>query len=109
MQGSSLFRHRARLGRVLGYVDGHLTGNVDVETLGRVAAFSKFHFHRQFAAAFGMAVFRYVQLTRLKRAGYRLAFRADEPIIEIAPSTGRPVAARSICEVPNTGRSCEAT
>jgi hypothetical protein len=36
-----------------------------------VAAFSKFHFHRQFTATFGLSVHRYVQLALLKRASHR--------------------------------------
>ena len=62
--------------------------DIDVESLSRVAAFSKFHFHRQFTHALGIALIRYVQLARLKRAGYRLAFRAGDPLIEIALDAG---------------------
>jgi AraC family transcriptional regulator len=53
-------------------------------TLARVATFSKYHFHRQLAATFGITVHRYVQLARMKRASYRLAFRDDAIITEIA-------------------------
>jgi AraC family transcriptional regulator len=80
--------YRARLRRVLDYIDTHLGEELTVERLSSVAAFSKFHFHRQFTELYGLGVFRYVQLSRLKRASYQLAFRPQIPIVEIALSSG---------------------
>jgi AraC family transcriptional regulator len=74
--------------RVLDYIEAHLDEDLCVETLRGVAAFSKHHFHRQFSALFGVSVYRYVQLMRLKRASYRLAFREDDPVIDIALDSG---------------------
>jgi len=68
-----LQNYQARMQRVLDYIDRHLDGDLDLETVSRVAAFSKFHFHRQFTATFGLSVHRYVQLARMKRASRRLA------------------------------------
>jgi len=65
--------YQARMQRVLDYIDQHLDCDLDLETASGVAAFSKFHFHRQFKATFGISVHRYVQLARMKRASYRLA------------------------------------
>lgn len=76
-----------RFQRVLDYIDAHLDENPDAETLSRLAHFSRFHFHRQFSAYFGIGVGRYVQLLRLRRAGYRLAFR-DSRITDIALEAG---------------------
>jgi AraC family transcriptional regulator len=59
--------------RVLDHIDRHLDGDLDLDALSRIAAFSKFHFHRQFAATFGLSVHRYVQLARMKRASGQLA------------------------------------
>src|SRR5450631_2211933 len=70
---AALQNYHARMQRVLDYIDRHLDGDLDLETVSRVAAFSKFHFHRQFTATFGLSVHRYVQLARLKRASHRLA------------------------------------
>ena len=78
--------YHARMQRALDYIDQHLDGNLDLETVSRVAAFSKFHFHRQFTATFGLSVHRYVQLTRMKRASYRLADR--ESVTDIAMDVG---------------------
>jgi len=80
--------YRARLRRVLDYIDAHLGEELSVERLSGVAAFSKFHFHRQFTELYGLGVFRYVQLSRMKRASYQLAFRPQMPIFEIALSSG---------------------
>src|SRR4051794_5130357 len=76
--------YTARFRRVLDHVDSHLEDELGVEQLAAVAAYSKFHFHRQFAAFFGVGVFEFVQLTRLKRAAYDLAFRPQRQVIEIA-------------------------
>jgi AraC family transcriptional regulator len=81
----------ARFRRVLRHVDAHLEEPLPVEELAGVAAFSKFHFHRQFSALFGMGVGRYVQLVRLKRASYLLAFREGlqgDRIIDLALGSG---------------------
>lgn len=77
-----------RLQRVLDHIDRHLDGDLDLETVAGVAAFSKFHFHRQFAAVFGMSLHRYVQLVRLKRASSRLVGGAGESITGIGLDAG---------------------
>ena len=59
-----------------------------LNVLSGVAAFSKFHFRRQFTATFGLSVHRYVQLARMKRASYRLAYRDDECVTDIALDSG---------------------
>src|ERR1700692_1702143 len=70
---AALQNYHARLQRVIDYIDQHLDGELDLETVSRVAAFSKFRFHRQFTATFALSVHRYVQLARMKRASHRLA------------------------------------
>lgn len=77
-----------RFAKVLAYVDANLEGDLSVEQLSGVAAFSKFHFHRQFAALFGVGVYEYVQLMRLKRAAFELAFRDGRTVLEIALDAG---------------------
>ena len=80
--------YNARMQRVLDHIHQHLDGNLDLETLSRVAAFSKFHFHRQFTATFGVSVNRYVQLARLRIASNRLALGDDQSITDIAMDAG---------------------
>jgi len=81
-------RYLARFRAVLAHIDAHLEDALDVDGLAEVAAFSKYHFHRQFTLLFGMNVGRYVQLLRLKRAAHQLAYRDDARITDIALACG---------------------
>ena len=85
---AALEHYHARMQRVLDYIDQHLDHDLDLEVLSGVAAFSKFHFHRQFTATFGVSVHRYVQLARMKRASYRLAYRNAHSVTDIAMDAG---------------------
>ena len=80
--------YHARFQRVLRYIEEHPGEDLSLELLSAIAAFSKFHFHRQFTALFDIGVHHYVQLVRSKRASYRLAFRDDQSILEIALDSG---------------------
>jgi AraC-like DNA-binding protein len=42
--------------------------DLDPDALSSVAAYSKYHFLRQFTATFGLSVHRYIQLACMKRA-----------------------------------------
>lgn len=83
-----LQNYHARMQRVLDYIDQHLDGDLDLESLSGVAAFSKFHFHRQFTSTFGLSVHRYVQLARMKRASHQLAAMDGQSITDIAMDAG---------------------
>ena len=85
---TALQNYQARMRRVLDYIDRHLDSDLDLETVSGVAAFSKFHFHRQFTATFGLSVHRYVQLARMKRASYQLAFVDAQSVTHIAMDAG---------------------
>jgi AraC family transcriptional regulator len=80
-----------RMRRVLDYIDQNLDNELGLEALASVAAFSKFHFHRQFTAVFGVSVHRYVQMLRMKRAWHRLAFRKGDTVTDIALDAGYEV------------------
>ena len=80
--------YRIRFRKVLAHIDAHLDDDLTVDRLSDVAAFSKYHFHRQFSELFGIGVYKYVQLVRLKRASYQLAFRDQHRIIDIAMASG---------------------
>lgn len=81
-------RYRARMVRVLDHIDRHLDGDLDLEALSGIAAFSKHHFHRQFMAVLGLSPHRYVQLARLKRAAHRLAHSPDVSVTDVALEAG---------------------
>ncbi|TPI17424.1 AraC family transcriptional regulator [Mesorhizobium sp. B4-1-1] len=80
--------HHAQMQRVLDHIDRHLDDDLDLDALSGVAAYSKYHFHRQFTAAFGLSVHRYVQLARMKRASCRLGCADAESVIDIAMDAG---------------------
>jgi len=80
--------YQARMQRVLDHIARHLDGDLDLETLSGVAAFSKYHFHRQFSATFGLSLHRYVQLTRMRRASHQLAHCEDDSVTGIAMAAG---------------------
>jgi len=81
-------QYQTRMDRVLRHIDEHLTEDLTLDRLAGVAAFSKFHFHRQFAAFTGVTLHAYIQLCRLKHASQRLAFRTDDSITAIALDSG---------------------
>jgi AraC family transcriptional regulator len=83
-----LDQYRARMQKVVDHVERHLDHDLDLETLSRVAAFSKYHFHRQFKAFYGISLHRYVQLVRLQRASKQLAGPDGRSITEIALGAG---------------------
>ena len=80
--------YTARFNKVFDYIDHHLGETLTVEILSQVANFSPYHFHRQFSEYAGISVFRYIQLMRLKRASYRLAFNKLEKITDIGLDAG---------------------
>ncbi|HEY4804196.1 MAG TPA: AraC family transcriptional regulator [Paraburkholderia sp.] len=77
-----------RFEATLAYIDANLEGDLSVEALSRIANFSRFHFHRQFAAYVGVPVARYVQLMRLRQAARRLAAREACSVLDAALSAG---------------------
>jgi AraC family transcriptional regulator len=85
---AGLQHYHARMQRVLDHIDRHLDGNPDLEALSGVASCSKYHFHRQFSAIFGLSVHRYVQLARMRRASYQLAYRDAASVTDIAMDAG---------------------
>lgn len=88
MNQSAKDRYHQRFQRVLDYIEQHLDDNPNLDVLSGVALCSKYHFQRQFSNYYGVSVFRYTQWLRLRRAGYRLAFRRDQPILDIALEAG---------------------
>ena len=85
---TALQNYNARMPRVLDHIDQHLDGDLDLEAVSRIAAFSKYHFHRQFSATFEVSVHRYVQLARMKRASQKLVGSDAQTITEIAMDAG---------------------
>ncbi|WP_342345769.1 AraC family transcriptional regulator [Shewanella dokdonensis] len=80
-------RHQQSILRVCEYIQQHLDDALDAEQLSDVAACSRFHFHRVFMAFMGLSTTRYIQLAKLRRASFRLAFEQHK-IIDIALEAG---------------------
>lgn len=59
-----------------------------LDALSSVAAYSKYHFHRQFTATFVLSVHHYIQLARMKHASYRLAHRDAQSVTDVAMDAG---------------------
>jgi AraC family transcriptional regulator len=85
---AALDHYHARMLRVLDHIDRHLDGDLDLEAVSSIAAFSKFHFHRQFKATFGVSLHRYVQLARMRQASRRLADGEGPSVTDIALDAG---------------------
>lgn len=68
-------------------MEANLDLDLDTKKLCQLACLSKYHFHRQCSAYFGMPIMSIVKLLRLKRAAYQLAYR-DEKIVNIALANG---------------------
>lgn len=77
-----------RFVQVINYIDDNLSQELSVETLSQLAHLSKYHFHRQFSALFNMTLARYIRLCRDKQAGFKLAYRPEKKVIDIALSCG---------------------
>lgn len=88
MNRHAIDNYRARMHRVVAFIEAHPDDDLSVALLCGVAAFSKHHFQRQFSSLFGISVGRYVQLSRLKRASSRLAFRRGTSVLQVALDAG---------------------
>jgi AraC family transcriptional regulator len=85
---STFERYQQRFARVLAHIEAHSEESVSLEALSGIAAFSRHHFHRQFTGFLGMSAHRYVQFMRMRRASWRLAFRPEMSVNDIALATG---------------------
>ena len=81
-------RYQERFARVLAHIEANSETALSIEDLSGIAAFSRHHFHRQFSGFLGMSAYRYVQFMRMRRASWRLAFRPELSVGEIALATG---------------------
>ncbi|NVK22920.1 MAG: GyrI-like domain-containing protein [Kangiellaceae bacterium] len=61
---------------------------LSIDVISNIAGFSKYHFHRVFQAYTGVTLHKYIQLLRLKKASYHLAFEPALKIIDIALDAG---------------------
>lgn len=88
MNAKPINTYDERISRVCEYISQNLDEELTLEAITNVAAFSKYHFHRVFSAYTGMSVTKFIQLARLKRASFRLAFEKNKRIIDVALEAG---------------------
>jgi AraC family transcriptional regulator len=88
MKDKPFTSYEVRIARVCEYINQNLNEPLTPEAMSDVAAFSKYHFHRVFVAYSGMSVTKFIQLARLRRASYRLAFEEHKRIIDVALEAG---------------------
>ena len=86
-RGRIAARDKRRVADVLRFVETHADEALDLDRLAAIAGVSKFHFLRSFARVVGLTPYRYLLLTRLRRAGAAIA-ATDRPISEIAFDAG---------------------
>lgn len=69
--------------KVIGYIEDHLDGKLDLERVAAAVGYSKYHLHRMFTATAGMTIHDYVQRRQLTEAAKLLVF-SSKPVIEVA-------------------------
>lgn len=81
--------YERRIRRVVDYIHDHPAGDLSLDALADVAALSRFHFHRVYAAIVGETAASTVRRMRLHRAAVALVYGTD-PVATIARSVGYP-------------------
>ena len=76
------------MNRVLDHIDRHLDTPLDLAQLADVANFSRFHFHRVFAAWMGETLGDYARRRRLEYGAFLLCCRPADAVLDIALATG---------------------
>jgi len=80
--------YRARINRVIDFIDQNIGRDLRLEELARTANFSRFHFHRIFGALVGETLNAYIQRRRAELAAGALVLHPKASITEIALDYG---------------------
>lgn len=72
---------------VIEYIEQHLDGRLDLDTIALESHYSKYHLHRMFTSTTGMTIHDYVQRRQLTEAAKLLVF-SQKSILEIALMCG---------------------
>lgn len=70
------------------YIDKNLDKKLTLDELCKVECMSKYHFHRLFHLHFGLPVFQYIQLQRMKKAANQVYYHNHLSITNIAFDAG---------------------
>lgn len=80
--------YRARVNRVMDFVEADIAADFSLEGLSRIAGFSKYHFNRIFHALTGESLFSFIQRVRVEKAAVLLLNNSSMPITSIALDCG---------------------
>ena len=76
-----------RLNDAIGYIEEHLTDEIDYEQLGKIACCSSYHFQRMFAYMAGVPLSEYIRRRKMSLAAVDLQGK-DMKIIDVAGKYG---------------------
>lgn len=76
-----------RLNQSMGYIEEHLTDEIDYEQLGRIACCSAYHFQRMFTYMAGVTLAEYIRRRKMSLAAVDLQ-GGDAKIIDVAEKYG---------------------
>jgi len=80
--------YRARINRVMDYIESNLDREFTLDELASVAFFSKYHFHRLFSSIMNETLFDFIQRTRIEKAAYILLVERGRTVTSIAYNCG---------------------
>ena len=80
--------YQRRVHRVMDHIRGHLEGDLSLDRLAGIAAFSPYHFHRIFKSVTGETLSAFTQRARLERAAYLMKASPQRPLSSIALEVG---------------------
>ncbi len=80
--------YRARINRVIDYIQANLSKQLSLAELSKVACFSPYHFHRIFRTLTGETLNGFIQRLRMEKAVGLLIFCPGKSITEIAFDSG---------------------
>lgn len=88
MTNDATKKYAEKFNKIIDFIYKNLEEDLSIEKLSAVANFSKYHFHRQFSIYMGISVYKFILLSRLKKASYQLVFNQDTKVIDIALDSG---------------------
>ena len=88
IQERSRIEYRARINRVMDYIDSNLDRQLELKTIADIASFSPFHFHRIFTFLVGETPGDYIQRLRVEKAAWKLREADPQSITDIAYGCG---------------------
>lgn len=77
-----------RMLKAVNFIEENCDRQLNLEEICKHIGSSKYHFHRQFFAYYGINVFEFIQIAKLKLSANSLAFEKNKAIIEISFDTG---------------------